>query len=111
MAIGMPSPKRFRGKEMRLTTVLLAALTALPLLCEEPVVSKATIWADTVKQGEMLREVRGLGEIANRQTVSLRIAETQVKEIQIGQEAKIDTRQKPILTGKVMRVGSSASNG
>jgi HlyD family secretion protein len=96
---------------MRIATVLFAALTALPVLSQEPVVSKATIWSDTVKQGEMLRQVRGLGEITNRQSVALRIAETQVKEIQTGQEASIDTRQKPTLAGKVTRIDSSVSNG
>lgn len=96
---------------MRIATVLLAALTALPVLSQEPVVSKATIWPDTVKRGEMLRQVRGLGEITNRQSAVLRIAETQVKEIQTGQEVSIDTRQKPILAGKVTRVDSSVSNG
>ena len=96
---------------MRIATVLLAALTALPVLGQEPVVSKATIWPDTVKRGEMLRQVRGLGEISNRRSVALRIAETQVKEIQTGQEVSIDTRQKPMLAGKVTRVDSSALNG
>jgi HlyD family secretion protein len=96
---------------MRIATVLLAALTALPVLGQGPVVSKATIWPDTVKRGEMLRQVRGLGEISNRRSVALRIAETQVKEIQTGQEVSIDTRQKPMLAGKVTRVDSSALNG
>ena len=96
---------------MRITAVLFAALTALPALSQEPVVSKASIWPDTVKRGEMLRKVRGLGEIKNRRTVALRIAETQVKEIQVEQEVSIDTRQKPMLAGKVTRVGSSALNG
>ena len=96
---------------MRIATVLLAALTALPVLGQEPVVSKATIWPDIVKRGEMLRQVRGLGVITNSQSAMLRIAETQVKEIQTGQEVSIDTRQKPILTGKVTRIDSSVSNG
>src|SRR5580704_11880472 len=96
---------------MRIATVLFAALTALPVLSQEPVVSKATIWSDTVKQGEMLRQVRGVGEITNRQSVALRIAETQVKEIQTGQEASIDTRQKPTLAGEVTRIDSSVLNG
>lgn len=96
---------------MRIATVLISTLTALPLLSQEPVVSKTSIWTDTVKQGEMLRHVRGLGEITNRQSVALRVAETQVKEIQPGQTVSIDTRQKPILAGTVSRVGSSASNG
>ena len=96
---------------MRIATVLFAALSALPALSQEPVVSKATIWPDTVNRGEMLRQVRGLGEITNRRSVTLRIAETQVKEIQTGQEVSIDTKQKPTLAGKVTRVDSSALNG
>src|SRR5262249_45888641 len=55
-------------------------------LCPE-----ASIWSDTVKWGEMLRQVRGLGEIKNRQPVTLRIAETQVKDVKAGREVSIDT--------------------
>jgi HlyD family secretion protein len=96
---------------MRIAIVLIAALWALPVPGQEPVVPKATIWRDTVKRGEMLRQVRGLGEITNQQSVALRVAETQVKEVQPGQDVTIDTRQKPLLAGKVTRVDSSASNG
>jgi HlyD family secretion protein len=96
---------------MRIATVLFAALTALPVLSQEPVVAKATIWEDTVKRGEMLRQVRGLGEITNSRSVALRIAETQVKEIQIGQAVSIDARTKPIFEGEVTRVDPSALNG
>src|SRR5215468_2228147 len=96
---------------MRIAAVLFVALTALPVLSQEPVVAKVTIWSDTVKRGEMLREVRALGEITNRRSVALRIAETQVREIHAGQEVSIDTRQKPMLAGKVTRVGSSVLNG
>jgi HlyD family secretion protein len=96
---------------MRIAAVLFVALTALPVWSQEPVVAKATIWLDTVKRGEMLRQVRGPGEITERRSVALRIAETQVKEIQAGQEVSIDTGQKPMLAGKVTQVGSSASNG
>lgn len=96
---------------MRIATVLFAALTALPVLSQEPVVLKATIWPDTVKRGEMLRQVRGVGEITNRRSVALRIAETQVKEIQTGQEVSIDTRQKPTLAGKVARIDSFSLTG
>jgi len=96
---------------MRIAPVFLAALTVLPALSQEPVVSKAAIWQDTVKQGEMLREVRGLGQIADRRSVTLRIAETQTKELQPGQQVTIDTRQKPLLTGKVASIGSSPVNG
>jgi FKBP-type peptidyl-prolyl cis-trans isomerase 2 len=102
---------RTEEEYMRIALVLLAAFMALPALGQEPVVSRDTIWQDTVKRGEMLRQVRGLGEIANRQSVTLRIAETQVKEVQTGQEVAIDTRQKTALQGKVTRVGSSASDG
>lgn len=100
-----------REKDMRIAAVLFAALTALPLLSQEPVVSKDTIWLDTVKRGEMLRHVRGLGEITNSQTLALRIAETQMKDVQAGQEVLIDARQKSTFPGKVTQIGSAASNG
>ena len=96
---------------MRISAVLFAALTALPVLSQEPVVSKASIWSDTVKRGEMLRQVRGLGEIKSPQTVTLRVAETQVKDVKAGQEVSIDTGHAPILLGEVSRVAPSASNG
>ena len=96
---------------MRIAAVLFGALTALPVWSQEPVVATATIWPDTVKRGEMLRQVRGLGETKDSRSVALRIAETQVKEVQAGQEVSIDTRQEPKLAGRVTRVGSSASNG
>jgi len=89
----------------------MAVLTALPAMSQELVVSKTSIWSDTVKQGEMLRHVRGLGEIKNPQTVALRIAESQVKDVQAGQEVSIDLGQQPLLGGKVTQVGSSALNG
>jgi hypothetical protein len=38
---------------MRIPAVLLVAFAALPVLSQEPVVSKASIWAETVKRGEM----------------------------------------------------------
>jgi HlyD family secretion protein len=93
---------------MRFALILLAAL---PALGQEPVVSKAAIWQDTVKQGEMLREVRGLGKIDGRQSVTLRIAETQIKQLQPGQAVTIDTKQPPLLAGKVARIGAAAVNG
>jgi HlyD family secretion protein len=96
---------------MRMEAVLLVALTALPVLSQDLAVAKVTIWSDTVKRGEMLRQVRGLGEITDRQSVALRIAETQVKEIQAGQEATIDAGQKIMLAGNVTRVGSSVLAG
>ncbi len=80
---------------MRIAAVLFGALTALPVWSQEPVVATATIWPDTVKRGEMLRQVRGLGETKDSRSVALRIAETQVKEVQAGQEVSIDTRQEP----------------
>ena len=103
-------PYTATGEYMRISVVLFATLTA-PLWSQEPVVSKASIWSDTVKRGEMLREVRGLGEIKDLQTVTLRIAETQVKDVKAGQEVSIDAGQEPKLAGKVTRVGSSPLNG
>src|SRR5215471_19080274 len=46
----------------------------------------------------------------NKLKAELKIAETQAKDIAIGQEASIDTRN-GIITGKVIRIDAAATNG
>jgi hypothetical protein len=52
-------------------TVLFALVTALLVTSQEPAASKATIWSETVKRGDMLGQVRGLSMITDRQSVAL----------------------------------------
>lgn len=64
-------PDFARKRKIRLAIYGAAAIVALPALVvgfsrlkpAAPVVDRSTIWLDTVKRGEMLREVRGLGTL------------------------------------------------
>jgi HlyD family secretion protein len=64
-------PDLARKKKIRLTIYTAAALVVLPVITigvsrlkpAAPVVERSTIWLDTVKRGEMLRDVRGLGTL------------------------------------------------
>jgi HlyD family secretion protein len=64
-------PDFARKKKIRLTIYTAAALVVLPVITigvsrlkpAAPVVERSAIWLDTVKRGEMLREVRGLGTL------------------------------------------------
>jgi HlyD family secretion protein len=64
-------PDLARKKKMRLMMYGAAAVIILPVLTmgvfrlkpAAPVVERSTIWLDTVKRGEMVREVRGLGTL------------------------------------------------
>ncbi len=64
-------PDFARKKKFRLMIYGAAAIVAVPVLTvgvarlkpAAPVVERSTVWLDTVKRGEMLREVRGLGTL------------------------------------------------
>ena len=99
------------GELMRGTFLLMAALSSAPILGQEPVVEASRIWSDTVKRGDMVREVRGLGTVKGRRTVELHIAETVVKEIRAGQQVSIDIRKGKPLVGRVSKIEPSVLNG
>jgi HlyD family secretion protein len=64
-------PDFARKKKIRLTIYTVAALVVLPVITigvsrlkpAAPAVERSTIWLDSVRRGEMLREVRGLGTL------------------------------------------------
>jgi len=64
-------PSRAREKKMRqlaaggavIVAVLLITLGLSRLKPAAPTVERSTVWVDTVKRGEMLRQVRGLGTL------------------------------------------------
>jgi beta-lactamase regulating signal transducer with metallopeptidase domain len=76
-----------------------------------PTVSRESIWTDTVRRGDMLVEVRGLGTMTRPNVAELKIAETQMKDVRIGLAAKIDYRGPGLLDGQVTAIGSQAVNG
>lgn len=67
----IPRPDRTRQKRLRWAAYIVGVLILVPLITialsrlepAAPTVEKATIWVDTVKRGEMLRQVRGSGTL------------------------------------------------
>lgn len=70
----IPRPERKRQKRLRQTLIaaggvlVLAAVTVglTQLEPAAPSVARASVWVDTVREGEMLREVRGSGTLVPR---------------------------------------------
>ena len=78
----------------------------------QPVVNLDSVWPDTVKQGDMKLEVRGLGRLTSDHTVALKVAETQIQNVWQGAPALIDLRnRKEPVPGKVAVVHPEVANG
>jgi hypothetical protein len=78
----------------------------------QPVVNLDTVWADTVKQGDMKLEVRGLGRLTSDHTAALKVAETQMQDVRQGEPAMIGFRnRKETVGGKVAVVHPEVANG
>jgi HlyD family secretion protein len=70
------------------------------------------VWTDTVKQGDMKLEVRGLGRLTSGQTAALKVAEKQVQDVRPGEPAAMAFRnRKEIVRGKVAVVHPEVANG
>jgi multidrug efflux pump subunit AcrA (membrane-fusion protein) len=77
-----------------------------------PVVNLDTVWTDTVKQGDMKLEVRGLGRLTSDHTAALKMAETQMRDVRQGEPAMIGFRnRKETVGGKVAMVHPEVANG
>jgi beta-lactamase regulating signal transducer with metallopeptidase domain len=72
------------------------------------------IWIDTVKQGPMVRQVRGLGKLVREDSGSLlatvQVPEEMTAEVKLNQSAVVDTH-KGLVGGHVIRIGPAPSNG
>jgi beta-lactamase regulating signal transducer with metallopeptidase domain len=78
----------------------------------EQTIDRAAIWTDTVKQGDMLLAVRGLGVLTTKTAVELKIAELQIKDVRPGQAVSIGLRgSSQIFTGRLMRIRPGVING
>ena len=90
-----------RRKQLVIGAIALVALVAVTvgvarLKPAAPSVERSTVWTDSVKQGPMLRQVRGLGSLIPSQEFTRQIpAETDATVIRIrvlpGTEVKADT--------------------
>jgi HlyD family secretion protein len=75
MAMDIPRPENKRRKQLRQALIgggvlLLAVAASIGLSSMEraaPTVSRASVWVDKVRQGEMLRQVRGTGTLVPRE--------------------------------------------
>jgi beta-lactamase regulating signal transducer with metallopeptidase domain len=78
----------------------------------EPVVDLKTVWLDTVKQGDIKLEVRGLGRLTSDHTAALKVAETQMRYVRPGESALIAfPHRKETVGGKVAMVQPGVANG
>ncbi|HEY2014336.1 MAG TPA: M56 family metallopeptidase [Bryobacteraceae bacterium] len=78
----------------------------------QPVVNLDSVWADTVKQGDMKLKVRGLGRLTSGHTAALKVAEEQMQEVRQGEPAMIGFRnRKEAVGGKVTVVHPEVANG
>ena len=79
-----------------------------------PAVDRSTLWMDTVKHGDMVREVRGAGRLdrtdAGDWSAVLRVPETQTFDLEVGQPARVDLRVASV-DGRVTELGDVIASG
>src|SRR5947209_14050467 len=102
MDIARPEFKeRKRRRQMATAAVVVPVLAALTVIVYRlrpaaPTVERGTVWADTVKRGSMLRQVRGIGLLLPSQESVLQIpAQTEATVLRIrmlpGSQVNTDT--------------------
>jgi beta-lactamase regulating signal transducer with metallopeptidase domain len=104
------------GAAWSLGAVLLLGIAGLAVTRAQAqskrVVDLATVWQDTVKQGDLKLEVRGLGRFTSDHTAALKVAETHVQDVRQGEPAIIAFRNgKETVRGKVAVVHPEVENG
>ncbi|MDR3699158.1 MAG: M56 family metallopeptidase [Candidatus Sulfopaludibacter sp.] len=107
------------GAAWALSAVLLIAVGGAmvrgaesPAPAQEPVVNLKTVWPDTVKQGDVKIEVRGLGTLTSSILAEAKFAETQVKDVHTGQIAAVAfLRPDAIIAAQVQTVHPGVTNG
>jgi beta-lactamase regulating signal transducer with metallopeptidase domain len=78
----------------------------------QPVVSLDSVWTDTVTQGDMKLEVRGLGRLTSGHMAAIKVAETHIQDVKQGKPAMIAfPNRKEIAAGKVAVVHPEVANG
>jgi beta-lactamase regulating signal transducer with metallopeptidase domain len=75
-------------------------------------VNRDAFWWDTVKQGDLTLEVRGLGRLTSARTVELKVAETHMRDVRPGKPVTIAfPKRKETVGGKVTVAHPGTSSG
>ena len=93
----------------RIVLTLLLLQSALPA-GQEPTAQRATLVLSTVKRGDLVQMVRGLGVLKEERIAEVRIMELQPNRVEVGKTAVVDTRLGTI-KGQVSRVTREAGDG
>uniref|UniRef100_Q024E3 Peptidase M56, BlaR1 n=1 Tax=Solibacter usitatus (strain Ellin6076) TaxID=234267 RepID=Q024E3_SOLUE len=101
------------GAAWILSVLLLVAIGAVAMRAAQPAsVARDSIWLDTVKLGDVVRQVRALGVLTSAHTAELRVAETQMKEVAAGQPVTIAFQgRKDTVPCVLTRVRPGVANG
>jgi beta-lactamase regulating signal transducer with metallopeptidase domain len=76
-----------------------------------PAISHDAMWVDTVKQGDLPIDVRGLGTLTSRTTARVMVAETLVRDVRLGQQALLDFRNpQGLVSGRVASIDQQVVN-
>jgi hypothetical protein len=102
-----------------LFTVFVSRLNHVPSN-ERGLVERGVVWPDTVRRGPMVRQLGATGTLVledirgiadpTRLRAALRIPETRITDIEVGQPASIDTRN-GLVPGKVSHIDPAGANG
>ena len=110
-----PHPHSGSGAAWLLSVLLLAAIGAFALRAapqQPPTVKLDSVWTDTVKQGDMVVEVRGLGTLTTPHTVELQIAQQVSQEVAAGQASVVAFHNvKQLQPGIVTQIRPGVVNG
>ena len=78
----------------------------------QPVVNLDTLWADTVKQGDMKLEVAGSGRLTSDHSAALKVAATHMQDVRQGEPVSIGfPHRKETVGGKVAVVHPEVADG
>jgi beta-lactamase regulating signal transducer with metallopeptidase domain len=90
----------------------VANAQAPPKPVAEPAISRDAIWVDTVKLGDLSIDRRALGTLTSRTTARVMMAETQVRDVRLGQQSLLDFRNpQGLVSGRVASIDRQVVNG
>lgn len=102
------------GAAWLLSVLMLAAIGSFALRAaprQSPTIKRDSIWIDTVKQGDMVIEVRALGTLTSTRTAELQVAPQFVPNVAAGQAVVMDCRTiRKLLSGAVKQVRPGVIN-